>query len=666
MENFIKNKKLLSFIITIQESFIAIVPFFLLTSLISLYYNFVLYTDTSLFFINIDSLKSFKHILQSFTSLIAVISISYFFASRFKTSQVISIFLAITTYITIWLFDSEKIPNQILNMSYGFNANVLIMPILSTYLLKLFYPYFSLNITKNDGNYHIYSLFNYVFVFFVAYFATIAINMSVNYLVYSFLINFNPLNNDLPDIITLAIRNFMVDILWFFGIHGEHAINGIFGKEILFKHMYENLTYGEFNRIFVLLGGAGVGLGLLISLLLYAKEKTIRTIVSISIPFSIFNINTLLIYAIVVLNRFLILPFILLPLANLFIAYFALSLFHVDFTSYYVIWTTPTFIDSYLKTNGDLFVVYLQLYILFFDVLVYTYFVKKFLSSQCAYQHVEVLEKNLHITTELNSEKNIHSYIAQKDIIEANIKVEEIVNDLNEDKLFVYYQPKINIKEQKCEKFEALLRYKKDGKLVGPIFLDTLEKAGLAYIIDFWVCTRVKEDLVSWKEQNFYPNISVNLHPDTLKSKDIMEKIMIKLEGENIDFEIIERSFLYKSSEENLLLAKKNGFGISIDDFGTGYSSLETIVKHDINELKLDKSLIDIIHTDKGYKVCKHTSKLCHDLKYTVVAEGIETKEQLDLAKQIDVDLIQGYYFSKAMPFDEVLDFKYKFEEEIN
>jgi cellobiose-specific phosphotransferase system component IIC len=178
-------------------------------------------------------------------------------------------------------------------MPYGFNVNILIMPILSTFLLKIFYPIFSLKIAKDDGNYHIYSLFKYIF---------------------------------------------------------------------------ENLTYGEFNRLFVLLGGAGIGLALLVSLFLYSKDKSIRTIVNISIPFSIFNINTLLIYAVVVFNRYLLLPFLLLPLANLIIAYIVLNIFTVDFTNYYVVWTTPTFIDSYLKTNGDLFVVYLQAYLLFFDI----------------------------------------------------------------------------------------------------------------------------------------------------------------------------------------------------------------------------------------------------------------------------------------------------------
>jgi len=83
--------------------------------------------------------------------------------------------------------------------------------------------------------------------------------------------NYNPLETSLPTIVTLAIRNLFVEISWFFGMHGEHTINALFGTKVLYEQMYPNLTYGEFNRIFVVIGGAGIGIGLLISILLLAK-----------------------------------------------------------------------------------------------------------------------------------------------------------------------------------------------------------------------------------------------------------------------------------------------------------------------------------------------------------------------------------------------------------
>ena len=659
IENFIKNKKLLAFIITLQESFIAIMPFFLLTSFISLSYHFTSYLDVTLFGTDAKALQSFAQLLQSFTSLIAIISISYFFAIRFKVSQIIASILAITIYITI-TFNASYDSQALLNMPYGFTPNVIFLPILSTYLLKVLYPYFSFDISNDKENHHVYSLFNYILVFVIVYFLVLLLHTLMTVFLFTYIVRFNPLENNLPDILTLAIRNFMVEVSWFFGIHGEHLINGLFGKEILFKPLFENLSYGEFNRIFVMLGGAGIGLGLLVALLLYAKEKTIRTIAKISIPFGIFNINNLLIYAVVVFNRFLLIPFLLLPLANLLIAYAGLSLLNVSFTDYYVTWTTPSFVDSYLKSGGNMSVVFLQAILLVFDVTVYSYFVKKFLKSQSTHQHVTSLENNLNLNVELKSLANIESFKAQKDIIEANIKVEEIISDLNAKNLFVYYQPKVDIQNSTSTKFEALLRYKKNGILMGPIFLDTIEQAGLAHIIDIWVCTRVKENLNKWKEESYFPSISINLHPDTLKSYEAMQAISSMLEGEEVYFEIIERSFLFQSAQENLAMLQEKGFKLSIDDFGTGYSSLETIIKHDMDELKLDKSLIDVIHTKKGYLVCKHTSELCHNLNINVVAEGVETQEQLALTKEIGVDLVQGFYFSRAIPFKEVKAFQVK------
>jgi EAL domain-containing protein (putative c-di-GMP-specific phosphodiesterase class I) len=227
----------------------------------------------------------------------------------------------------------------------------------------------------------------------------------------------------------------------------------------------------------------------------------------------------------------------------------------------------------------------------------------------------------------------------------------------------MYYQAKVDINNNTCKKFEALLRYKIDGQIKGPIFLDAIEQAGLAHIIDLWVCKKVKEDLKNWQKDDFHPLISINLNPDTIKSTQIINEIISMFKGHNIEFEIIERSFLFKNAQDNINLLIKNGFEISIDDFGTGYSSLETIAKHNIHELKLDKSLIDIIHTKKGYSICKHTTNLCHDIGAVIVAEGVETKEQLDIVKSLNIDLVQGYYFSKAISFNSVLKFKKDFEK---
>jgi EAL domain-containing protein (putative c-di-GMP-specific phosphodiesterase class I) len=288
---------------------------------------------------------------------------------------------------------------------------------------------------------------------------------------------------------------------------------------------------------------------------------------------------------------------------------------------------------------------------------------KKFFSSQSILTHASVLEHNLEIETELKAKEDIKAFQANQELIDANLKIKEVVENLNTEKLFIYYQPKVDIKNYKVEKFEALIRYSDNGQIKGPIFLDIIEKAGLAPIIDIWVCKQVKKDIKKFQALDFNPVLSINLHPDTLKSTDAITKILDILKNENIIFEIIERSFVNKTAVKNIKRLKSNGFALSIDDYGVGYSSLETLIKYKIDELKLDKSLIDEIETKKGYLICKHTINLCKEIGIEIVAEGVETKKQLEILENLGVDLIQGYIFAPALPLEKAVQFAKGFKQ---
>jgi len=316
---------------------------------------------------------------------------------------------------------------------------------------------------------------------------------------------------------------------------------------------------------------------------------------------------------------------------------------------------TPIFFNSYLKADNYLLTSLLQLLLLTVDTFIYLYFIRRFQAIRKERTNANRLKKSLNIQDEIRSEIYINSYVAHKEIIQADIELEKVLSYLKDEDLFVYYQPKITLKTMQSQHFEALLRYNKNGQIRGPFFLDPIEKAGLAPLIDIWVVKQVKEDLDRWKKENFYPTISINLHPDTIQNDKTITKIIEIIQGEQIIFEIIERSFLNgKVAHKNLHKLQTAKFGIAIDDFGVGYSSFETLIHFDIDELKLDKSLIDIIHTPKGYTLCKNITQLCHDINLKVVAEGVETKEQVELVKGIHIDLIQGYYYAKALPFEEV------------
>lgn len=651
MSRFIKNKRVLLLIITMQESFSAIIPYFLLSAFATMLYFTIRHFQIDFWFVNEQNFGALTRILNQFSSLLANIVIAYFLAIRIKISQIIAAVLSVATFVTVVLIQNHGN----ITLPEGFTPLTLINPIVSTLFLKLFYPRLTLNLSLDDGNRHIYRLFNYIFVFFFAYFATVLLFTVLNHLARLLIVAINEVKPDLPGIVILAIRDFLIQLSWFFGVHGEHLINGVLGKEILTETLFPHLSYAEFQRLFVNIGGAGIGFALFLALWARAKDQGTRAIVKVSTPFVFFNINTLLTYAFVAFNRFLFLPFLFLPLLNLLVAYTFLSWIQADFTDYYIAWTTPLGIDTYLKSDGGAAVMLLQVALLALDTRIYLHFVTKYLDSQETRSHFHTLERNLEVLTEIRANEGIHSFAAQKEIIDANAKLDEVVNALNKNNLSVFYQPKVDVKKRECSGYEALIRYFDGTRLTGPVFLDVLERAGLAPIIDIWVCKQVKSDLRKWREERFEPPVNVNLHPDTLKSPSAIAEVIQILRNEKITFEIIERSFLSGDvAAANLEKLRSNGFSISIDDFGVGYSSMEIITKFDIDELKIDKTLIDILDTEKGEIVCRNIVRICHEIGCSVVAEGVETRKQLEKLEKMRVDQVQGYYFSEALPFERV------------
>jgi len=657
MHKLINNKFLLLVVLTLQEAFVAVTPYIILVSSLVLVKTLIIFFHIDVNPTYFKILKDVIGFLNQASSIVVSISIAHFFAVRLQISQAISITLSVASLFSIIYLQTYNVPS-------GFSLVSILTPIASTVLLYFYYPKLTLGLPLNDENKHIYRLFNYIFVFMASYFTMLALYIVLAFFMSGVAANFKYLAQFIPDFGLYVFRDFFVQLSWFIGIHGDHAANAIIGKDILFKEIFPNLTYVEFNRLFVVVGGSGIGLALLISMLLFLRKKSYKLITRISIPFVIFNIDSLLIYAVVVLNRFLLLPFVLLPIANIFIAYGFIQILDLSFVKHSIAWMTPIFVDGYIKTGGDLTIWILQAGLLVFDTVVYSYFIKRFQLAK-DYENKEfILKKNLDLEDEITSKMHINAFRAQKKIIEAEAELEKIVQNLKKNNLYIYYQPKVSLTSYNCNRFEALIRYSDYGVIKGPIFLTAMENAGLAYIMDIWVAKRVRRDMDEWEDRAFTPQISVNLHPDTIKNSAAMDKIIELLSGKNIVFEIVERSFLNnKVAELNLKKLEENGFGIAIDDFGVGYSSMETLIRYDIDELKLDKSVIDKVKRIKGRVVCQNIVNLCKEMGYTVVAEGVEKLEQVHILQEMGVEYIQGFYFSQALPFREIEPFVKEFKK---
>ena len=228
----------------------------------------------------------------------------------------------------------------------------------------------------------------------------------------------------------------------------------------------------------------------------------------------------------------------------------------------------------------------------------------------------------------------------------------------------LYYQPKINIKNSNIEGLEALIRWNHPIKGMVPPndFIPVAEETGLIVDIGEWVLKEALLQQSKWQNESLYFGpISINLSAKQFKMQNLEEDILKTIDELNIshsslDLEITE-TVAMESAEYTLKLMeslKEKGITFSIDDFGTGYSSLSYLKEFPCSALKIDKSFIDDIEKNDGFSIIRGIVAMAHSIKLKVVAEGVETKKQLQRLKDIDCDLVQGYYFTPPIPDYEV------------
>ena len=225
----------------------------------------------------------------------------------------------------------------------------------------------------------------------------------------------------------------------------------------------------------------------------------------------------------------------------------------------------------------------------------------------------------------------------------------------------IMYQPKYTPSGKMLIGAEALVRWRRDGKLVSPgVFIPVFEKNGMIKHLDEYVFRRVCEQQKKWRDSGceIIP-ISVNVSRVSLYFQNIVEQYdsilnELGIQSRYVPLEITE-SAAVDNAEIKALTDKffHTGFTLHMDDFGTGYSSLSTLNQMHFNTLKLDKSIIDYIGNYGGDKLLEHTIALAKDLGLHVTAEGVETQTQVNFLKSLHCDSIQGYYFSKPLPVDE-------------
>lgn len=244
----------------------------------------------------------------------------------------------------------------------------------------------------------------------------------------------------------------------------------------------------------------------------------------------------------------------------------------------------------------------------------------------------------------------------------------EIRKAIENRDFMLYFQPKICVKNDKIIGLEALVRWKSEklGFVSPNEFIPYAEETGLIIPISEIILEKACEELARLRNAG-YPKINIAINVSSIHFQhhnflDSIKKILEKnnTSAHNFEIEVTERTVMNSDSQtiRKLVRLKQLGFKLSIDDFGTGYSSLSYLVRFPLDHLKIDQSFIQhIVTLDEKQAIVDAIIQMAHRLKMKVIAEGVESIQQLNLLEAMGCDYIQGYYYSKPIPMDELLEF---------
>ena len=237
-------------------------------------------------------------------------------------------------------------------------------------------------------------------------------------------------------------------------------------------------------------------------------------------------------------------------------------------------------------------------------------------------------------------------------------------NALERGELLLHYQPKVNLRSGEIVAVEALVRWQhpEDGLISPAEFIPIAEDTGMIVPLGEWVLNEACRQNQEWRKTGLREIVmAVNLSPAQFQEHELINVVLAALArsgmpASSLELEITESAMMRYPEQATIMLNKISELGIrvSIDDFGTGYSSLSHLKKFPIDELKVDQSFVrDLTSDNDDAAIVSAVIGLAKSLGLSVIAEGVETIEQLRFLKNLDCDQMQGYYFCRPLPADE-------------
>lgn len=459
-------------------------------------------------------------------------------------------------------------------------------------------------------------------------------------------------------------------LMWFFGVHGSNVLEGV--SETLLVPAAPEIATGlvadtqivtkAFIDTFVLMGGCGTAISLLIAILLFSKRRANRSLGRMAAVPMLFNINEIMIFGLpVVFNPCFLAPFICAPLAAYLISFTAMHLGLVPIVSTQVHWTAPILLGGY-RAVGSVSGAVLQLVCAGIGVLIYKPFVRIYdkvlfaRNVRCIAELTKMLKESEenNIPVMLTALRDEHGGAAK--VLAADLR-----DAIETDAFSVYYQPQYH-HDGSCVGAEALLRYKhyQVGMVYPPLVIKLVDELGLLEALEIKVLRRVVDDLPLLRAAlGKEAKISVNVSGKTVQSETYIAFLQSLMDGgqlapRDIWLEITEQmAFLSPRSDEAFSRIRQMGYPMIIDDFSMGHTSLKYLQMNPFDLVKLDGSLVhEVVDNPRVREIISSIVFLSQTLQFDVLAEFVETREQAEALAAIGCMLYQGYLFSAAVPIE--------------
>ncbi|HAI30391.1 MAG TPA: GGDEF domain-containing protein, partial [Thalassospira sp.] len=263
-----------------------------------------------------------------------------------------------------------------------------------------------------------------------------------------------------------------------------------------------------------------------------------------------------------------------------------------------------------------------------------------------------------HFFTKTMNESAMARLVIENDLREALVK----------DEFELHYQPKVDLRTNQVCGLEALIRWKQPGRgYISPMqFIPVAEETGLISRIGEWVFREVCRQISEWEAQSLPPMpIAVNLSPRQLIEGHITETISRILAetatpAARIVLEVTETAMMQEIKKAATILDELRHLGlkIAVDDFGTGYSSLAYLKRLPINSIKIDRSFVrDVTIDTDDAAITRTIIAMGHNLGLKVIAEGVETQEQMNFLRECNCDEVQGFLIATPLPPEEIVQY---------